>query len=258
MTVTLLGTGTSMGVPVLACDCEVCRSTDPHDQRLRTSALIQDASRSILIDCGPDFRTQGLRAGLDRLDGVLLTHAHSDHTAGLDDLRIFNFRTKRALPIHAQREVLDWLRVRFDYAFSPEPPKGGGVPSFDLREADAPFGFLGLRIVPIPVLHGDLPIIGYRFGRFAYVTDASQIPEESFALLRGVDTLVLNALRPRPHPTHFSLPEAVAAAERIGAARTWFVHMTHDMLHAPTNAALPPHIQLGHDGLTFEIEAEDA
>lgn len=254
MKVTLLGTGTSTGVPVLTCDCAVCTSSSPRDRRTRTSALLEDANHSILIDCGADFREQALAARVTRVDAVLLTHGHADHTAGLDDLRMYNFRQKIALPLHGNEETLCDIRKRFDYCFREDVQLGGGLPQFALANVTGPFEIAGVRVIPIEVFHGRLPILGYRIGDFAYITDASNIPDESYALLSGVRTLVLNALRHRPHPTHFSVAQALEAARRIGAAQTWFTHITHDLMHDATNADLPPECQLAHDGLAFEID----
>lgn len=255
LTVRMLGTGTSTGVPVLTCDCAVCTSTDSRNRRTRTSALIRDETRSLLIDGGADCREQLLAARATRIDAVLLTHGHADHTAGLDDLRMFNFRQRAALPLFGNQETLDDIRKRFDYCFRDDVQEGGGLPQFTPRLVDGPFECCGLRVTPVPVLHGRLPVLGFRIGDFAYLTDASSIPEASYGLLGGVRTLVLNALRHRRHATHFSLGEAVEAARRIGAAQTWFTHMTHDLDHEATNRALPPNAQLAHDGLEFEIDA---
>lgn len=255
MTVTMLGTGTSAGVPVLTCNCAVCSSTDPNDNRLRTSALLSDGERSVLFDCGTDFRQQALRAGIQRVDGVLLTHAHADHISGIDDLRMYNFRQGNAIPIHGNAEALDGVRRRFDYCFTEPLQRGGGLPSLELVEVTNPFKWLGLRIIPVPIMHGKLGILGFRVGNFAYLTDASFISNESYALLEGVEYLVLNALRPKVHPTHFNIEQAIEAADRIGAIEAWFVHMTHDLMHAPTNQSLPKNRQLAHDGLQFTIRA---
>ncbi len=191
-----------------------------------------------------------------RLDALLLTHAHSDHISGIDELRLYNWKQGGPIPVYATAETYANLVRRFDYVFGP-PPVGGGVPQLDQREiGDCPFDAVGLRIVPLPVMHGPLPVIGFRFGDFAYITDASHVPEDTIARIAGVKTLILNALRHRPHPTHLNIQQAVAIAQRVGADRTWFTHITHDLDHDATNAQLPPGIALAHDGLVFGIAAE--
>lgn len=257
MRATFLGTGTSTGVPVLGCPCAVCASSDPRDRRLRPSVLVEWAGATVLVDASVDFREQGIRVGLRRLDAVLLTHAHADHVFGLDEMRQFNWRQGSAVPVFGSRETLAAVRRTFWYAFD-EVQGGGGTPRLDLREVEGPFGLLGRTVVPVPLLHGDLAILGYRIGRLAYLTDASRIPDASRALLAGLDVLVLNALRPRPHPTHFSLAEAIAEARAIGARRTLFTHMGHEMPHETTNAALPRGVELAWDGLVVEIEENEA
>lgn len=256
--VTLLGTGTSTGIPVIGCTCRVCRSEDPRDTRSRCACLIETAGLTILIDSGPDFRQQALREGIDRLDAVLYTHHHFDHVAGLDDLRPFFFGNKEPIPCYARANVAAVLRERFDYIF-----KDGtypGLPRLNLREVDGPFTVESrygttpaLAVTPVEVYHGNLPMYGYRIGRFAYLTDTNRLPEASYDLLHDLEVLVLDALRTAPHPTHFSFDEAVAVARRIGARQTYFIHMTHSVLHAEIDATLPDGIALGHDGLSLEI-----
>lgn len=254
-----MGTGTSTGVPSIGCDCEVCRSTDLRNKRLRSGLLLREGDpregKAVIVDCGPDFREQALRHEIYRLDGVLMTHSHFDHISGLDDLRIYNFRQKQALPLFGQTHTLESIRYHFPYFFNP-PKKGGGVASLDMITIEGPFEFLGMRIVPLPAKHGDLDIVGYRFGDFVYMTDANEIPESSLSEMKGCRTLVLNALRHRHHSTHFNLEEAVEAAREVGAERTWFVHMTHDLDHEKTNAELPEGIDLAYDGLEFDFEPE--
>ena len=256
--VTLLGTGTSTGIPVIGCTCRVCRSSDPRDTRSRCACLVETDNLTLLIDTGPDFRQQALREGIDRVDAVLYTHHHFDHVAGLDDLRPFFFGNKAPIPCFARTNVATVLRERFDYIF-----KDGtypGLPKLNLRvveeafRAESRYGAdASLPVTPVEVYHGQLPIYGYRIGRFAYLTDTSRVPEASFEVLHDLDVLVLDALRTEKHPTHFSFDEAVATARRIGARQTYFIHMTHSVLHAEIDATLPEGIALGYDGLSFEI-----
>ncbi|AXA36957.1 hypothetical protein BRCON_2180 [Candidatus Sumerlaea chitinivorans] len=254
MRVTILGSGTSAGVPTLGCRCEVCRSTNPKNKRMRASAYIEYRGSRFLIDCGPDFRTQALANGVEDVDFVLLTHAHADHVGGIDDLRAFNMVHGHSIAIYGTPATLKEIRHRFAYCFQPPPP-GGGIPELDLFEINGDFTVRGIPIRPVPVFHGRMPIIGFRFERFAYLTDVSSIPEESFELLDNLDVLVTSALRQRPHPTHMSLDEAVAVAQRVGARQTYFIHMCHSLEHEATNAMLPPHIQLAYDGLVFEVHS---
>jgi phosphoribosyl 1,2-cyclic phosphate phosphodiesterase len=256
---TLLGTGTSTGIPVPACSCEVCTSSDPKDNRLRCSCLIEVAGLSILVDAGPDFRTQCLRYGIDRVDAVLITHEHFDHVAGLDDLRAFLLKDRSRMPVYASPRTADVLRDRLAYIFV--DGSYPGVPNLQLVEVDDGFQVKGrsdagtpVEVRCVDVFHGTLPIVGFRIGSFAYVTDASQIPESSLERLQGVDTLILSALRHEPHPTHFTFDEAVAAAHLIGARKTYFIHMTHSILHARDGQSLPKGVELGYDGLVVEVE----
>lgn len=253
--VTVLGSGTSAGVPVLACDCHVCTSGDPRNNRLRSSIVLRNEDTSILVDCGADFRQQALLHRITRLDAVLLTHAHSDHVNGMDEIRQYNWRQRQPMPIYASPITMGDLRRRFDYFFNPTQV-GGGVPDLRLISVEQEsFDVAGLAVLPLPVRHGILPILGFRFGDFAYITDASEVPEDTIARLEGVRWMILNALRHRPHPTHLNVEQAVAIAQRVGAERTWFTHITHDLDHATTNSELPPNIQLAHDGLQFPIDA---
>ena len=255
--VTFLGTGTSHGVPMIGCTCAVCRSTDPHDRRLRPSIyLALDGGPALLVDTATDLRQQALTHALTRLDAVIYTHSHADHVMGLDELRRFNVLMQGPLPLYADAATAGELQRVFRYAFAPPAQLGGGVPQLDLREIRGPFTAAGVRVVPVPLLHGRLPILGFRFGRFAYLTDCSAIPEASFELLHGLDVLVIDALRHRPHPTHFTLAEAAAAAARIGAGRTYFTHICHDLPHAATNATLPPGLALAHDGLVVDVDVD--
>lgn len=224
---------------------------------MRVSAYLEASGRRVLIDCGPDFRTQALAQGVEDVDEVLLTHSHADHVGGLDDLRSFNLVHRHPITVHGAEATLADVRERFAYCFRPPQQEGGGLPDLRLsvitpgRPVDLGGG---LSAMPIPVYHGILPILGFRFGDFAWLTDVSRIPEESFALLEGVKVLVTSALRHRPHPTHMSLEEAVATAHRIGARQTWFIHMCHDLEHEATNALLPENIRLAYDGLRFTVE----
>lgn len=250
--VTFLGTGTSTGVPVPTCDCDVCRSDDPRDKRLRPSVLVEWPEGRVLIDTATDLRQQALRHGLKRVDAVLYTHAHADHVLGLDELRLFNWRQGATIPVFGSSRTLAALRRTFWYVFE-DVEAGGGKPSLSLHAVDGPFRLLHREIVPVPILHGTLPILGYRIGGFAYLTDASEIPRSSYPLVQGLDVLVLNALRLRPHPTHFSLSQALEEAARIGARRTFFTHIAHEMPHAPVSRSLPPGVALAHDGLAIEV-----
>jgi len=252
MEVTFLGTGTSTGVPVPTCTCEVCRSTDPRDARLRPSVLLRWEGATVLVDTATDLRQQALRLGLMDLDAVFYTHAHADHVFGLDDLRMFNWRRGGAIPVYGSAITLAAIRRTFWYVFE-DVEAGGGKPILDLHEVAAPFTLRGRTVVPVPLQHGRLPILGYRIGGFAYLTDVSVIPDGSYALLRDLDVLVLSALRYRPHPTHLHLARALEEAARIGAKRTLFTHIAHELSHAAVAAQLPPGIELAYDGLRFEV-----
>jgi len=257
--VTFLGTGTSHGVPMIACACATCRSTDPRDRRLRPSIVIDVPGRaSILVDTSTDLRQQALTYGVTRVDAVIFTHSHADHILGLDEMRRFNAVQKASIPCYA--DALTWENVKktFFYVFDGIARQGGGIPQLVPHEITGPFDIAGVQVVPVPLLHGTLPILGLRFGSFAYLTDCSAIPDASWPLVAGVDTLVIDALRDRPHPTHFSVAEAVAAAERIGARRTFFTHMCHDLPHAATCARLPAGVELAYDGLVLDVDVDAA
>ena len=252
MRVTLLGTGTSTGVPVIGCGCDVCRSPDPRNRRLRPAALLELPDGVALVDTPTDLRQQALAFGVDRVDAVLYTHAHADHILGLDELRVFNFRQHAVIPCYGPAAALRQIRHTFAYAFEPGQ-EGGGKPQIELLPIDGALDLLGARVQPVPVRHGSLEVFGYRVGGFAYVTDVNFIPEESFALLAGVEVLVLGALRYRPHTTHFNFVEAFAAAERIGARRTLLTHIAHDVDHAAPAVRLPAGVEIGHDGLVLDV-----
>ena len=255
MRVTFLGTGTSAGVPVVGCDCATCRSDDPRDRRWRPSVYLELADRTrVVVDTTPDFRSQALAYGLTGVEVILFTHQHADHIMGLDDVRPFNFRQGTTIPCLGDASTLAALRRVFSYVWDPAAPRGGGLPQLRLVEVTGRFSLGRAQVVPIPLLHGTHPILGYRVDDFAYLTDCSEIPAGSWPLLRGLDVLVLDALRHRPHPTHLSLSQAVETAARIGAARTYFTHMCHDLPHAETCAALPPGVTLAHDGLVVEVQ----
>lgn len=255
MRVTFLGTGTSTGVPVIGCTCETCRSPDPKDKRWRPSIYLRfDDGLSVLVDASPDLRAQALQFGIDRVDLILFTHSHADHVLGLDDVRIYNFRQRTAIPCHGDERTLGDIRRMFAYVFDPRTPKGGGLPQLSLTPLGGPFSVGHRTFVPVPVKHGTLPVLGYRVGAFAYLTDCNDIPDSSFTQLHELDVLVIDALRHRRHSTHFSVEQAVEAAARIGARQTYFTHMTHDLRHAVTCATLPANVTLAHDGLVLEVD----
>ena len=250
---TMLGSGTSTGVPVIGCKCAVCTSGDPRNRRLRTGLWIEADGLSILVDASADLRQQALAFGVERVDAVLFTHAHADHIYGLDDLRVFNFRQGTPIPCYGPAGALEAIRAAFAYVFDGSAPEGGGKPQLALVPVDGPFGLAGVEVVPVPVWHGRLEVFGYRIGGLAYVTDCKRIPAASLRLLEGVDVLILDALRYRPHPTHLSIAEAVETAARIGARRTVLTHICHDVDHAAPAVALPAGVELGYDGLALEI-----
>jgi phosphoribosyl 1,2-cyclic phosphate phosphodiesterase len=257
--VTVLGSGTSMGVPSLGCHCRVCSSKDPHDNRLRPSLLLSRNGQNVVIDTTPDFRQQALRVGLDRLDAILLTHGHADHILGFDDIRPFNIRQQAALPVYGTAETFEIIRRAFSYVFDGRPTLST-VPSVDLHVVKGPFELLGIPFVPVPLLHGDLEVLGFRFGRAAYLTDFSELPDSSAALLEDLDELILDALRDIPHPMHQTVEQALALIARLKPRRAWFTHIAHDLSHAETNERLRklglPHVQLAYDGLQLEVRAD--
>lgn len=250
---TVLGSGTSMGVPTIGCNCAVCTSPDPHDRRTRPSVLVEYDGRVILIDTTPDFREQALREGVRQLDAVLYTHAHADHILGLDDLRPLSFRRQQRIPLYASDTVARVVRGMFRYIFDDEY-KYGTMAQVELHTVSGPLELYGARFEPVKVLHGDTEIYGYRFGSAAYLTDFSTIPETSFAQLQNLDILFLDALRHKPHPTHSTVENSVRIVERLRPQRAFFTHICHDLPHEATNASLPPHVRLAHDGLKLEFE----
>lgn len=262
MRVTVLGSGTSHGVPMIGCRCATCRSEDPRDKRTRPSILIElpavSEARSaeskgfrLLVDTSTDFRMQALREGLDRVDAVFYTHPHADHIFGFDELRRFNHLTRLPLSAYGAADTMEAIRRTFAYAYDPGAPKGGGVPDVRLWHVAGPFSMAGHAITPVPVMHGTTPVNGLRVGSFAYLTDCNHIPPASMALLEGLDVLVLDALRHKSHPTHFTLEQAVDVARAVGARQTYFTHMAHDLPHAGTCAALPAGMALSYDGLVI-------
>ena len=266
----MLGTGTSSGVPAIGCDCPVCRSADPHDHRTRPSILIDvgdaapnadrlgrdaDATtvRYVLVDTSTDLRAQALANDVRRVDAILLTHAHADHVFGIDEVRRFNAMQRSPIPIMAGPNTLAEVRRTFGYIFNAPPAHGGGVPKLVPFAIGGPFTMGGFEFVPIQLLHGPLPVLGFRVGAFAYLTDCNQIPTESWPLLDGVRTLVLDALRDRPHSTHFSVDQALDVVARLRPARTYFTHISHDLSHQATCARLPAGVELAYDGQVLEI-----
>jgi len=252
MRLTFLGTGTSTGVPTLACRCPVCTSSDPRDKRTRPSVLLEFDGRAVVIDTAPDFRQQALREGMERLDAVLFTHTHADHVLGLDDVRVFYFRQREPIPIYASSRSMDDIRRIFTYIFDQTYPYGG-IAKLDPHIIDGPFDLWGERLIPLPVLHGNLPVLGFRFGKTAYVTDFSAIPDSTIPLIEGLDVLILDALRHKPHPTHSSLEQSLDWVERLKPRRAFFTHIAHELGHEATNAALPPHVRLAYDGLKLDL-----
>lgn len=250
MRLTFLGTGTSTGVPTLACHCRVCSSTDFRDKRTRPSVLLEFDGRAVVIDTTPDFRAQALREGLERLDAVLFTHAHVDHVMGLDDVRVFCFRQNAAIPIYADERCMENIRRIFTYVFNANYP---GIPRLDPHVIDGPFDLWGICLTPLPVWHGSLPVLGFRFARIAYVTDFSSIPEGTLALLEGLDVLILDALRHKPHPTHSNVEQSLALVERLKPSQAFFTHIAHELGHQETNASLPENVRLAYDGLKLDL-----
>jgi phosphoribosyl 1,2-cyclic phosphate phosphodiesterase len=246
-----LGSGTSHGVPMIGCDCEVCTSDDPRDRRSRPSAYLalSDDTR-LLIDTSPDLREQALRHHLRRVDAVLYTHGHADHVLGLDDMRRFNALQGARIPCYGDAQTIAEVRRTFAYIFDRETPPGGGLPEIDLHLIDGPIAFGSVQVVPVPLWHGRRRVFGYRVGTLAYLTDVSAVPDDSWGLVDGIEVLIIDALRRRPHPTHFNIDQALEVASRIAPRETYFTHICHDLGHEATSATLPPHVHLAYDGLS--------
>lgn len=251
---TVLGSGTSMGVPTIGCDCAVCRSSDPRDHRTRPSVMISYGGRHVLIDTTPDFRGQALREKITQLDAVLYTHTHADHILGIDDLRPLTYLHKPGkLPLYATPHACQFLRNMFRYIFEPNY-RFGGLPQVELNVIEGAVELFGARFEPLTVIHGETPILGFRFGSAAYLTDHSEVPEETLGRLRGLDILFLDALRYKPHPTHSTVEQSLKIVEAVRPKRTFFTHICHDLPHEETNAALPEGVKLAFDGMKLEFE----
>ena len=250
---TVLGSGTSMGVPTIGCSCAVCHSPDPHDRRTRPSILIQYAGKSILIDTTPDFREQAIREQISQIDAVLYTHSHADHILGIDDLRPLSYHRKSKIPLYARAEAANYIRNMFRYIFDADY-KFGGLAQLELKPVDRAFDLFGVQFEPVPVIHGETEIFGYRVGSAAYLTDFSRIPDASLSMLQGLDVLFLDGLRHQPHPTHSTVENSIRIANELKAKRVFFTHICHDLPHEATNAALPDHVRLSYDGMKLEFE----
>jgi phosphoribosyl 1,2-cyclic phosphate phosphodiesterase len=249
---TVLGSGTSMGVPTLGCHCAVCDSADAHDKRTRPSLLLQFGGHNVVIDTTPDFRFQAMREKIDRLDAVLYTHAHADHILGLDDIRPYNLKQRGIVPVYASESTQETLRRQFAYVFD-DVPTESSVPAIDMHTITGPFDLFGLQITPVAAQHGPQPVLGFRFGDAAYLTDFSSVPESSKALLQGLDDFILDALRYTPHPMHSNVEQSLALVAELNPHRAWFTHICHDLGHVEANAKLPEGVQLAYDGLKFEV-----
>ena len=250
---TVLGSGTSMGVPTIACPCRVCHSTDPHDQRSRPSVLLRYNGHAVVIDTGPDFRFQAIRAGMDRLDAVLYTHSHADHILGLDDIRPFTMQEGKIIPLYGNGPAMQGVRRVFQYIFDGNYPYGG-VPLVRDHVITGPVELFGLEFEPIKVIHGRMEVLGFRFGSAAYLTDYNHIPEASLQQLKGVEILFLDALRHVEHPTHMTVSQALEQAEKICPRQAFLTHIAHDLGHEETNAALPKNVSLCYDGMRLEMD----
>jgi phosphoribosyl 1,2-cyclic phosphate phosphodiesterase len=252
--ITVLGSGTSVGIPMIGCRCEVCTSADPRDQRLRPSILVSYEDRHILIDTPPDFRTQALRANIPHVDAILFTHSHADHIMGLDDVRPFNFHHKKRIPIYAAEPTMAAIRRSFPYIFD-EGVKESSTPQLEPHLIESgPIDLFGMEFLPVPILHGRQMILGFRFGAAAYLTDHSAIPEASLELLNGLDVLFLDALRYRPHPTHSTVEQSIHTVECLKPRRAFFTHICHDLSHERAESQLPSNVRLAYDGLEIDVE----
>jgi phosphoribosyl 1,2-cyclic phosphate phosphodiesterase len=251
--ITLLGSGTSHGIPMIGCRCPVCTSDNPRNQRHRASCLVQFAGRNVLIDTTPEMRLQSIRAGLDRLDAVLMTHQHADHVVGFDDLRRFCSLQQECIPVYAGADTIDHLKAMFPYTIDSADHQVFEIPVIAFHTIDAPFDLFGATVTPVPLVHGRWQCFGYRFGSLAYCTDVRRVPPESMDLLRDLDVLVLGALRHRPHATHFTIEQALEVVTELKPRQTYLTHIAHDLEHDETNAALPDGVALAYDGLEIDL-----
>lgn len=249
---TFLGTGTSVGIPMIACDCPVCTSIDPRNTRLRSSVLLETDAATVVIDTTPEFRLQMLRHKVTDLDAVLFTHNHADHIYGLDDVRPFCFLRDKTIPLYGHPATMEWIRGNFSYIWE-AAQHGGGLPRVELNPITQPVAIGGISFIPVPVMHGTLEIYGYRFGDCAYISDVSHIPESSKKLLQGLRILIVDAVRLRHHSTHFNLTEALEAIEELSPSEAYLTHICHDIMHADIDASLPDRIHLAYDGLELEV-----
>ena len=252
MRITVLGSGTSVGIPMVGCECETCTSTDKRDNRLRPSIMVEHDGYRVIVDTSADFRQQALRIGLKRVDAVLITHCHADHVFGLDDIRAFNFR-QGAIPFFANEIAWKGLRQVFGYVFDPNTQRGGPLPELVPHTVMGAFNLFGLDITPVDIIHGRLTVLAYRFGNFAYATDCNFIPDESCEQLMGLDTLIIDGLRYKAHGTHLAIEQSLRYIERLKPRRAFLTHMSHDVLHARASKELPAGVELAYDGLQIDL-----